>query len=88
MMSIVRMDSILWNYAKYYRKLWLADNPEHADASVGFTTMCVLRALEMEGHAEKHIDPNGDVTFRATDKFMDGKKSPRGPLISFGPTLQ
>jgi hypothetical protein len=87
-MSIVRMDSILWGFAKFYHKKWVAEHPEHADASVGLITMAFLRSLEVAGHAEKHIDPNGDVTFRATDKFMDGKKSPRGPLVSFGPHLQ
>jgi hypothetical protein len=82
------MDSILWGFAKFYHKKWVADHPEHSDVSVGVIAMSFLRALEMEGHAEKHISPIGDVTFRATDKFMDGKKTPRGPLVSFGPNLQ
>jgi len=82
------MDQILWKFGQFYHKHFCQENPEHSDVSVGVITMSFLLALEAEGHATKHVDPNGDVTWTATARFMAGKKSESGPLISLGPYLQ
>jgi hypothetical protein len=82
------MDEILWKFGQCYHQRWVKQNPKHGNINVGVIVMGFLLALETEGHATKTVDTNGDVTFRASEKFMVGKKTPRGPLISFGPGLQ
>jgi hypothetical protein len=82
------MDEILWQFGKLYYKKWCRENPKQSDVSVGVVVMSLLLAMEATGHAAKQLDADGSVTWTATDKFMVGKKTPRGSLVSFGPHLQ
>jgi hypothetical protein len=47
--------------------------------------MGTLLVLEANGHATKHIDPDGSVTWKATPKFLANFKGGAGPLVVFGP---
>jgi hypothetical protein len=78
----VKMENILWQYAKYCHKKYTAEvDPE---AGIGVIAISALQALESQGYAVRIED--GDVTWRATPAFLPGRE--RGPLVTFGPNMQ
>jgi hypothetical protein len=85
-MTVVRMDSILLEMARFYHRLWSNDNPG-ANVGFGVIAMGTLAALEHNGDAEKIIDPDGSVTWHATPKFLSQMKREAGSLVSFGPEI-
>lgn len=81
-MSVVRMDDVLFQMAKYYHKLHLKDHPD-SNADQGVIVMSTLIALEANGFATKHVDADGSVTWKATPKFLVNFKGGAGPLVVF-----
>lgn len=82
--TVVRMDTVLHRMAQYYHREFAKNNPG-ANVGIGVTVMGTLRALEDSGNAEKHVDADGSVTFRATPKFLATVGGDAGPLVTFGP---
>lgn len=83
---IVRMDSVLCEFGKFYHKKYLENNPG-SEVSFGIVATGMLLALEKKGDAVKHLDADGSVTWKATPKFLTGIKREAGPLVAFGPDL-
>lgn len=82
---IVKMDSVLWEMAKFYRRKFNSENP---DVSAGMNVMAsaTLRALEANGDAEEECR-DGVSTWRATQKFLDATGLERGAVLTFGPEI-
>jgi hypothetical protein len=86
MTVVVRMDTALYRMARFYHREFTENNPG-VDVGMGVIVMGTLRALEDNGDAEKHVDADGGVTFRATPKFLAQMGGEPGPLVTFGPDV-
>jgi hypothetical protein len=85
-MTVVRMDTVLWELGKFYHKKHLEDHPD-SGVSVSFTVMNTLLALEENGDVVKHLDADGSVTWKATPKLLAFFEGGAGRLVAFGPSL-
>jgi len=82
----VRMDKVLWEFANRYYKMFLADHPD-VEVSEEIIAIGMLRAMEMTGDVVQHIRPDGNVTWKATLKFLGSTGLEAGPLVTLGPRL-
>jgi hypothetical protein len=85
-MSIVKMDSALYHFGKFYHKKYLKGHLG-SEVGEGVIVMSMLFAFEENGDAVKHLDADGNVTWKATAKFLASTGVEAGPIISFGPHL-
>jgi hypothetical protein len=81
---IFQMDEVLWEFSKFYRKKFLAENPE---LSADMAAIAVLLALEENGDVVQNIDLDGTVTCKATPQFLDSTGLEPGPLVTLKSTL-
>ena len=82
---IVKMDSVLWQFAKFYRSKL---NAEYPDKQIGMNiaATAMMRAMMTSGDAvEEYSD--GVSTWRATQKFLDSTGLERGAVLTFGPGI-
>jgi hypothetical protein len=82
----IQMDSVLWDFAKNYRKLWLRNNPG-GDMSLGLAAIVMLYAMEKTGDVSRLDHGNGGATWKATAKFIRATNLEPGPLVVLGPDV-
>jgi hypothetical protein len=82
----IKIDSVLWQFAKFYRKKFNANNPDE-QIGMNIAAVATLRALEANGDAVEEIDAAGNSILRATPKFLRATGLKRGPLITLGPGI-
>jgi hypothetical protein len=82
----IRMDKVLWEFGKLYYEKFAGEHPSK-ELSVIAGTIGMLLAFEATGFAVRHSDTEGNVTWRATRKFLDGIGREAGPLVAVGPGL-
>ena len=83
---IFQMDEVLWEFSKFYRKKFLAENPG-VELSADMAAIAMVRAMEETGHVAQSISPDGNVTYKATPEFLDSIGSEPGPLVTLKSTL-
>lgn len=82
----VQIDEVLWEFSKLYRGKFLAENPD-VELSEDITAIAMLRAMELTGDVVQHIRLDGNVTWKATQKFLGSTGLETGPLVTVGFTL-
>ena len=83
----VQMDEVLWDFSKFYREKLLAKTPD-VEVSEDVAAISMLRAMEVTGDVVQHIHPDGNVTWKATPKFLGSTGLETGPLVTLGSTLR
>ena len=79
----VKMDSVLWQFAKFYRSKFNADHPDE-QIEMNVAAIAMFQAFVANGDAvEEYSD--GVSTWRATQKFLDNTGLERGTVLTFGP---
>ena len=82
----VQIDEVLWEFSKLYRGKFLAENPD-VELSEDIAAIAMLRAMELTGDVVQHIRLDGNVTWKATQKFLGSTGLETGPLVTVGFTL-
>ena len=82
---VVKMDSVLWQFAKFYCRKFNIENPG-VSAGMNVMASATLRALRDHGDAEEEYS-DGVSTWRATQKFLDSTGLERGAVLTFGPEI-
>jgi hypothetical protein len=82
---IFKMDEVLWELSKFYGKKFQAKNPG-VEMSANAMAAATLHAMEVTGHAVENISPDGNVTWQATQKFLDSTGLEPGPLVTLEST--
>jgi hypothetical protein len=82
----VKIESVLWEFAKLYRKKLVA---EHPDQPIGMNIAAVatLQAMRANGDAVEELDADGNSIWRATPRFLHATGLEAGPLVIFGPEV-
>lgn len=80
----VKVDSVLWQFAKLYHKKYLADHPGRK-IGLGALAISVLLAFEKNGDAVRQEDTRDSVTWKATPQFLNKTRLEAGPLVTLGP---
>jgi hypothetical protein len=83
---IVRMESILWQFAKLMCKKFNADHPDQL-IGMNIAAAAALLAFEAYGHALEELDADGNSTWKATPKLLGATGLEPGPLIILGPKV-
>jgi hypothetical protein len=82
---IIKMDSVLWQFAKFYRRQFNIEYPD-MQAGMDITVFATLQALAAHGEAEE--ERGADVwMWRATPKLLQDTGLERGPTITLGPWI-
>jgi hypothetical protein len=79
----VQIDEVLWEFSKLYRGKFLAENPD-VELSEDIAAIAMLRAMELTGDVVQHIRLDGNVTWKATQKFLGSTGLETGPLVTVG----
>lgn len=82
----VQIDEVLWEFSKLYRGKFHAENPD-VELSEDIAAIAMLRAMELTGDVVQHIRLDGNVTWKATQKFLGSTGLETGPLVTVGFTL-
>jgi hypothetical protein len=81
--ATVQLDEILWEYAKFYRKMMIIDFSDCEWISEEFVAVATCLVLEESGDASRHSDPAGNnITFKATQKFLRSIGHEAGSLVT------
>ena len=74
------MDQILWDYAKYYgEKLHRSTRMKLSEEEIAISA---LRAFEVQGHAVREADVDGNLTWRATPKMLEHSSLGSGGIVT------
>jgi hypothetical protein len=83
---ICQMDEVLWEFSKLYGKKFHAEHPD-AELNADVIAIAMLRAMEVTGDAVQNILPDGNITWKATPKFLGSTSLETGPLVTLGSPL-
>lgn len=81
----VKMENVIWQFAKVYRKLMAAEHPDLTDVGMNIAAPAFFKALVATGHGFEEIDAEGNSIWRVTDEFLRENGVEAGPLVVFGP---
>jgi hypothetical protein len=84
----VRIENAIWQFAKLYRELFAANNPDAEPLTMSIAAVSTFQALQHVGDAVEETDTDGNVTWRATPQFLRKTGVEPGPLVTFGPEVQ
>jgi hypothetical protein len=78
------MENVIWQFAKFAREQFIADHPDQP-ISTSLAAVAAFVALRDNGDAVEEVDAAGNITWRATPKFLRASGLESGPLVTFGP---
>ena len=79
---IVKMDTVLWQFAKFYRDKFNIDHPNEK-IEMNVAAVATFQALESSGDAVEERGAGVSI-WRATPKFLAASGLERGETITFG----
>jgi hypothetical protein len=80
----VKADQVLCELAQFYRTKMLNEYPG-IKLTEQQSLVAGMKAFEAAGQAIRHIDDDGNVTWKATPMFLSSIDLPPGPLVEISP---